>query len=382
MNFNKDVLRTCSRCVMDDTDPEITYNDGVCNHCTNFLELIYPSIERHFKNKTLEKLIEQIKQVSKNKPYDCILGISGGADSCYTGYLLKQYGLRVLAVHLDNGWNTQMSVQNIMQVLQKLGFDYESYVLDWEQFKNIQLAFLKASVPEIETPTDIAILAALHQVADKYGIKFIFSGGNYATEGILPRIWHYNAKDLTYFKAIHKAYGKGSLKGFPLFGFRHEFYYKIIKGIKIIYPLNYIFYDRQQAKEILTRELDWKDYGSKHAESRITGFVQTYILPVKFHIDYRKATFSTQICMGILTREEALEKLKILPYNEEELEHEKYYIAKKFELSIDEFEEILRKPPLWYYAYPNNDRFLQFAYKFYRKYFSESLKNNSCLFVG
>ncbi|GIV35484.1 MAG: LPS biosynthesis protein WbpG [Chitinophagales bacterium] len=362
----------CVRCVMDTTDPEIQFDEnGYCNHCTNFLASVKPMIEQRIKNHEIKKILNEIRQKGKGKRYDCILGISGGTDSSYTAYLIKQYGLRVLAVHMDNGWDSETSVKNIRQLLQKLAIDYESYVLDWNQFRDIQLSFLKASVPEIETPTDIAILSTLHKVALKHGVKFIISGGNYATEGILPRSWHYNAKDLKYFKTIHKLYGTVSLKGFPLFGFWDEVYCKFFKGIRIIYILNYLSYDKMKAKEILKSELDWKDYGGKHYESRITAFVQSYILPVKFNIDYRKATFSTQICNGTLDRNEAIKELQTLPYKEEQVEEEIMYIAKKFGLTIETLKNILSTPPKWYFDYPNDARMLSSMYSLYRKYFSK-----------
>lgn len=367
---NKSYYQQCIRCVMDTTDPEIEFDEfGYCNHCRTFLNETKPLIEQRIKNNDLEKIFSLIKKKGKNKPYDCILGISGGSDSCYTAYLLKQHGLRVLAVHIDNGWNTDISINNVKQVVQKLGFDYEPFIIDWEQFKDLQISFLKASVPEIENPTDTAILAGLHKIAAKHGVKYIISGGNYATEGILPRLWQYNAKDLKYLKHIHKTFGKTNLKNFPLFGFWQEFYYKFFKGIRIIYPLNYINYQKQQAKQILSKELNWNDYGGKHYESHITAFVQSYILPTKFNIDYRKATFSTQICMGTMSRNEALELLKNKPYNEETIDKEIIYIANKLNLSPQELKNMLHQPPKWSYEYPNNSKMLNYTYKMYRKYF-------------
>src|SRR5687767_6785582 len=200
----------CSRCVMDTTDPEITFSeDGCCDHCTDFLDRRAAHVY-HGKDsdESFERLIEKIKKSGRSQPYDCIVGVSGGADSSYLAYIAKEVGLRPLAVHMDNGWNSEKAVINIKNIVSELGIPYESYVLDWEEFKDIQLAFLKASVPEAETPTDVALLAAMHTVADKYGIKHIISGGNFATEGILPKYWHYDAKDTTYFKHIQKTFGK------------------------------------------------------------------------------------------------------------------------------------------------------------------------------
>lgn len=189
--------RQCTRCVMDTTDPAITFNElGQCNHCTEYLA---NTSRRMFQGKETEKalkiLIKKIKDAGKGKAYDCVLGISGGIDSCYAAWVCHEMGLRVLCVHMDNGWDSEISVKNIRHIITKLRFDYESVVLDWEEFKDLQLSFFKASLPELETPTDVAILGALHQVAAKNRIKYIISGGNFATEGILPKSWHYNAKD-------------------------------------------------------------------------------------------------------------------------------------------------------------------------------------------
>jgi hypothetical protein len=240
-------------------------------------------------------------------------------------------------------------------------------VLNWEEFKDLQLSFLKASVPEAETPTDIAILAALHIVADENNIKYIISGGNYVTEGILPKSWHYNAKDVKYLKSIQNTFGTKKLNTFPTFGFLKEMYYKYIKGIKIIYLLNLVNFNKRDAITLLEKELDWKYYGGKHYESKYTEFLQSYILPVKFNIDYRRATFSTQICAGEMKREEALKELQNKPYNESKAEEDKIYLCKKLGLSIDDFNDIMNLPQKSHKDYPNNEQLLEFIYDTYRK---------------
>ncbi len=359
----------CTRCVMDTSDAEIIFDmNGVCNHCTGYFDktsrLVYQGESSDLK---LKALLSDIKSKGKNKEYDCLIGISGGIDSCYVAYTAKKLGLRALVVHMDNGWNSDISVKNIKSVVAKLGFDYQSYVLDWEEFKDLQLSFLKASVPEAETPTDIAIPAALHKIAAENNIKFIISGGNYATEGILPKSWHYDAKDLKYLKSIHKKFGTKKLKKFPTFGYLTETYYKFIKGIKTIYILNYIPYSKSDAMKLLEDELGWIYYGGKHYESKYTGFVQSYILPIKFNIDYRRATFSTQICAGEITREFALEELKKLSYDKDKANEEKAYLCKKLGIKEEEFNQILEAPPKSYKDYPNNKKFLEFIYDLYRK---------------
>lgn len=359
----------CNRCVMDTNDPDIFFDEnGNCNHCNNYLNNISKRIYQGEKTKLeLNSLVATIKKSEQHKKYDCLLGISGGVDSCYAAYILKQLGLRVLAVHMDNGWNSDISVKNIKHIVNQLGFDYQSYVLDWEEFKDLQLSFLRASVPEAETPTDVAIQAALHKIAAKYNIKYIISGGNYATEGILPKRWHYNAKDLKYLKSIHKQFGTKPLRTFPTFEFQKEIYYKFIKKIKIIYLLNYIPYSKSDAMHILEKELNWQYYGGKHYESKYTGFIQSYLLPEKFGIDYRKATFSTQICTGEMTRDQAIQDLQTRSYNTQIIENEKEYICTKLDISKEELDTIIKMSPKSYLDFPNNDTLLEYIYAVYRK---------------
>jgi N-acetyl sugar amidotransferase len=354
---------------MDTSDNDICFDEnGYCNHCTEYFEKTSKLVYQGEKSdKILTHLVDKIKASGKNNKYDCVIGISGGVDSCYAAYKAKALGLRALTVHLDNGWNSEISVKNIKQVVAKLGFDYQSYVLDWEEFRDIQLAFLKASVPEAETPTDIAIPAALHKIAAQYNIKYIISGGNYATEGILPKSWHYNAKDETYLKAIHQQFGRKKLNTFPTFGYLKEFYYKFFKGIRIIYLLNYLPYSKKEALKILEEELNWRNYGGKHYESKYTGFLHSYILPEKFNIDYRRATFSTQICAGEINRVEAIDALLKKPYDPTTVGEDKNYICKKLGLSINEFNAIMSIPPKTYKDYPNEEKKLEYIYSVYRK---------------
>lgn len=368
----------CTRCVMDTTDPNISFNEkGECNLCSEFLsKRASHKYNGPESDELFRKLISEIKSAGKGKEYDCIVGLSGGVDSSYAAYLCKQNGLRVLAVHVDNGWNSEEAVLNIKNIAQKLQIDYESYVLDWETFKDLQLAFLKASVPEAETPTDVALLGAVHEVALKYNVKYIISGGNLATEGILPKFWHYDAKDEKYLKYIHSTFGKKKLKRFPLFGFMREIYYKLVKGIKIIYILNFIPYSKDRVIEILEKELDWRNYGGKHYESLYTGFIQSYYLYKKFGIDYRRATLSSQICTGSVERSEAMKILEQPPFKQDKMQREKEYIAKKLGISLEEFDRIIELPPKWYTDYPNNEGKLKFIYNTYRKLFKkEKLAN-------
>lgn len=359
----------CLRCVMDTSDPNIRFdNHGYCNHCTGFLAtLAERDANLRFSPEGLKNEVYRIKQAGKGGPYDCVLGVSGGIDSSYTAWYLKSLGLRTLLVHLDNGWNAEEAVQNIKNLAEVLGFDYESVVLNWKEFRDLQLSFLKASVIEAETPTDIAIPGALHRVAANYKVRFIISGGNMSSEGILPKHWHYNAKDTTYLNAVHKAFGKEKLRSFPYFGFKEETYYKLVRDIRMIYLLNYIPYDKEQAMDLLKKELNWKYYGGKHHESRYTKFVQSYLLPVKFNLDYRRATFSSQICAGQMTREEALERLQLPAFNAATIAQDLDYVAKKLGISRAELDEIIQQPPKTYRDYPNDEKRLTFFYNLYRR---------------
>jgi N-acetyl sugar amidotransferase len=365
----------CSRCVMDTSDYEIKFDAmGYCNHCSNYydntVKLAYSGADSDSK---LARIVDKIKRKGKKSSYDCLLGISGGIDSCYTAYILKTLGLRVLLVHLDNGWNSELAVSNIKLVAEKLGFDYESYVLDWDTFSDLQLSFLKASVVEAETPTDIAIAGAVHRTAVKYNIKYIISGGNTATEGILPALWHYDSKDVTYLKAIHKKFGSKKLNNFPSFGYSREIYCKFVKGIRMVYILSYLPFNKDSAKQLLETEFGWKYYEGKHHESKFTAFIHSYFLPTKFNLDYRRATLSTQICAGTITREQALEQLKLPPYQPQKAAIETEYICKKLGISIDEFMEILHAPPKSYKDYPNDERKLKFIYRIYKQYFARDI---------
>ena len=372
------MYQICTRCVMDTTDPLITFDEkGQCNHCNHFIDVRSKyQYNAEKSERELQALVTQIKESGKGKKYDVILGLSGGIDSSYAAYIAKNLGLRILAVHMDNGWNAEEAVLNIRNIAEKLEIDYETTVLNWAEFKDIQLAFLKAGVPEAETPTDMAIPAVFHKIAAKYGVKYIISGGNMATEGILPKHWHYNAKDMTYFKAITKKFGTQKVRKFPTFGFTTEMYYKIARRIKIIYLLNYIPYDKEHAMEVIKEKLDWTYYGGKHHESKYTGFIQSYYLFKKFGIDYRRATFATQICNGIISREEALRQLESQPFKEEKIEKDKIYIAKKLGISVETLNKLVDEPGHWYTDYPNSEAFLAKIYDTYRKLFKkEKLAN-------
>jgi len=370
---NNKNYKICTYCVMDTSDEDIQFNDqGKCNHCIDFESVLADSkYSKHNSEEKLQILLKNIKKNGRNKKYDCLVGISGGVDSCYTAFMCKKWGLKPLLIHMDNGWNSDIAVKNVKKMVDKLGFDYISYVLDWMEFREIQLAFLKSSIVDLEMPTDISIAASLYKTAKKHNIKYIISGGNYSGEGILPLTWGYHVlKDEKLYKYIVKKFGSTKLNKVPSVGLRGEIYYKFIKGIKNVYPLNLIDYNKDKVREFLKNEFNWKDYGGKHHESKITAFWQSYVMPTKYNMDYRRATYSSQIVSGQITRAEALEKLSSLSYIPKSIEQDKQYIAKKYKISSMEMEKYLSLKPKTYKDFPNDKNKIERFYSLYRKLFN------------
>jgi len=356
-NNRKRDYQICKRCVMDTTVPDIVFDEnGICNNCKDYFEkdnkIVFKGEEGRNK---FQEIAEKIKIDGKTNRYDCIVGVSGGTDSSYVAYLAKKSDLRVLLVHIDNGWNSEISEKNIQNIVEKTGFDYCKYEVDWEEFRDLQIAYLKASVMDIEVITDHAIKAAIYDIASKNGIKFILSGSNIATEGIMPKSWVHTKEDLRNLEAIHKRYGEIKLKTYPKMGLSKFVSYILLKGIQNVSPLDYVEYDRKEAKRILQSEFGWEDYGRKHSESIFTRFYQGYILPRKFNIDKRKAHLSTLICSGQITREEALKELGKPFYEEDELERDKKYVLEKLNLSEKDFEELMKLPIKRHDEYATNE---------------------------
>lgn len=343
-------MRMCTRCVMDTTAKEIVFDkDGVCSFCHYFDEHVEPILKRARSQegkRLFNQVAESIKNTGKNQQYDSILGLSGGADSSYLAYLAVDSELRPLVVTVDMGWNSETSEQNVERVVSKLRLPLERVVVDFEEMRDLQLAFYKAGVKNCEIPQDHGFLAALYGVAAKHGIRYILTGGNLATESILSKSWGYNAGDLRYLRSVHKRFGTGKLHQYPTLGFwKRYLYYPFIKGIREVRLLNYISYNKAEAKVLLTQEFGWQDYGDKHFESVLTRFFQGYYLPTKFGIDKRKAHLSSLILSGQITRDAALEKLQKPSYSSEQIQADKAYIAKKLGITLAEWEEILAIPP-------------------------------------
>jgi N-acetyl sugar amidotransferase len=325
------------------SDPNITFDEkGICNYYYDYLikekEMVFKGEEGERK---LQEAINKIKKAGKGK-YDCITGVSGGVDSTYLTYMARKFGLNPLVVHFDNGWNSELAVKNIENIISTLGFDLYTLVVDWEEFKDLQLSYLKASVVDIEALTDHAIGGSLYRLASENNIKYILSGANIVTEGVLPAYWITNKSDHVNIQSIHKKFGKVKLKTYPFFAGRERRYYSDIKGIEVVYPLNYLPYNKAIVKETITKELKWRDYGGKHYESVFTRFYQGYILPVKFGIDKRKAHLSNLIFSGQITKEDAVKQLKEPIYDPQQLMQDYEFVIKKFNLTEEEFDALMK----------------------------------------
>lgn len=341
-------IQICTNCVMDSHDDKlITFDSkGVCCHCQKYYKeeplFVFKGKEGELK---LAETIEKIKEDGKGKQYDVIMGLSGGVDSTYLALKCKEWGIRPLAVHFDNGWNSELAVKNIENIVRKLSLDLYTYVINWEEFRDLQIAYFKASVIDIEVPTDHAIFAAMYKLAGQNNIKYVMSGNNFVTESFLPESWIHNKFDEVNIKNIHKKYGTIPLTTFPFMDSKVRRYYIDIKGIKRVTPLNYLPYDKAKVKKEIQEKLDWKDYGGKHYESIFTRFYQGYILPTKFGVDKRKAHLSNLICSKQITKTEALEELKKPCYDNDQMLEDKEFVLKKLGFTEEYFDELMKMPP-------------------------------------
>ncbi len=361
----------CTNCVMDDTDSKIKFDDnGVCDHCNTFYKDIKPFW--HPDRNTLaqmEALASEIKEKSAGKDFDCIIGMSGGIDSSYLVYLAKEkLGLRPLVFHVDAGWNSQQAVNNIEQITERLGLDLYTEVIDWEEMKDLQLAFFKSGVSHIDTPQDHAFFATMYKFANKHGIKHILTGGNYSTECIRnPKEWMYFQSDIRQIKDIQSKFGTKKLKKFPLTNiFWHKIYLPYIKGIKVYRPLDFMHYDKEKATQFLVDNYGYQRYAQKHFESRFTRFYESYWLPKKFGFDTRKVQYSSLILTNQMTREEALLKLKNSSYDIENLDHDIEYIANKLDISVNQLNNYFNSPNKTYKDYKNQQFIYDIGAKFMR----------------
>lgn len=341
---------------MDTSDRNIDFDEeGVCNHCRSYEHVARKKLYTgKDAEKKLREIVDRIKRDGEGREYDSIVGLSGGVDSSYLAYQAKRLGLRPLAVHFDNGWNSEISVKNIDNIVRKLGFDLYTYVIDWEEFKDLQRSFFKASVLDIELLTDNAIFTSLYRIALENKIRYSLEGHNVVTEAIMPTGWNYWKFDVKNIKGIQKRFGTKSINSFPVMGPWKRLYYQYSNVITPVYLLNYLPYNKKEAIAILGKEIGWRYYGGKHYESVFTKFYQSYVLPAKFGIDKRRAHLSTLICSGQMTRDEALNLMKEELYPPEELREDREYVLKKLEFTEEEFDSIMRQPPRSHLEYPSS----------------------------
>lgn len=353
-NYKRPYQR-CTRCVMDTTDSKIVFDeDGVCDHCRNFDKNIKPFWNAHEENTDeLMELAAKIRKAGEGKEYDCILGLSGGADSSYLAYIAKEVmHIRPLIFVVDTGWNLNVAVENIEKIVKGLDLDMYTEVINWKEMSDLQLSFFKAQISSQDFPQDHAIFAGLYNYAVKHHIKYVLTGSNSATEFIRPPVEWLYLNDLRMAKDIHKKYGKRPLTTFPTCGMlKYRILYRYFYGMKRVYPLDYVVYNKSEVEKMLHEKYGWMRYENKHYENVFTRFFEGYYLPHKFGFDTRKIVYSNQILAGTMKRDEALELLKKPSYDPDLMEQDKEYIAKKLGISTEEFDEIIageNKTPLDY----------------------------------
>ncbi len=361
---------TCKRCIMSsDNDPDLVLNDeGICNHCVNFDEAAkkYPSNTTDAATK-FDELIAEIKKRGEGKKYDAVLGVSGGVDSTYLAWLCKERGLRILLMHCDNGWNSELAVNNISNLIKATGFELYTYVLDWESFKDLQLAFIKSGVVDIELPYDYALYILLFKLAKQNKIPSVLSGHNLVTEGTyMPKSWVHDKIDIGNILDIHKTHGTMELTKYPNMWVAKYLYYQKTGFLKSFQLLNYTVYNKEDVKNFITEKLNWRDYGGKHYESVFTRFYQGYILPRRFKIDKRQYHLSTLIQSGQISREKALQEFAKPNYDPKQLETDYDFVLKKLQVSKEEFENYMDAPIKKHTDYKNIKTFWRRYFKLIR----------------
>ncbi len=354
---------------MDTTDSNIVFDkNGVCDHCNNFYNNIKPNWDTGEKGrKDLSKIINNIKKHGKGRDFDCIMGMSGGADSSYMLHLLvKEFGLKPLVFHVDGGWDSELAVKNIEVMIDKLGLDLYTEVINWEEMKSFQLAYFKSSLSNIDVPQDHAFVATLYNFANKYNIKYILNGGNYSTECVNnPKEWLYFGTDMAQINDVLNKFGTIPMESYPFSGIlNHKLYLKYIRGIKVVKPLNYLPYIKEEAMMFLQKEYGWQPYPQKHFESRFTKFYEGFWLPKKFGYDTRKVQYSSLILTNQMKREEALEKLKSPAIDDDTARHDFEYIANKLNISEAELQSYMDLPNKTYKDFKNQEVLFSIGSKF------------------
>jgi N-acetyl sugar amidotransferase len=360
-------MQVCKQCIMDETDSTISFDkDGICIYCSNFFNVIKPNWETGETGYTkLMTAAKKIKADGLNREFDCIIGLSGGLDSSYCAYIAKEImGLKPLLFHVDAGWNTDQAVGNIEKIVDGLGMDLYTEVVNWEEIKDLQVAVLKSQIPHQDIPQDNAFFSTLYSFARKHKIKYVITGGNLSTECIRePEEWGaYPGNDKTFIKSIHKQFGSRKLDSYPIIDvFQSKLFYTYILGMKVFKPLDLVPYNKSEAEELLSNKFGWKKFQHKHHESRFTRFFEDYWLPKKFGYDRRKAHFSSLILTNQMTREEALERIKTPELSNEFLFNEFEYIAHKLDLSVEELKDIFNGPNKTSNDYRSKKKIINFA---------------------
>lgn len=348
----------CTFCVMDDSNPAIQFdNNGQCNCCRDALDRRptewWPGPEGEER---MARLVHHLKERGKGRSYDAMVGLSGGIDSAYLAHLVsRRYGLRVLAVHVDGGWNSEPAVANIESIVRGLDLDFHTHVIEWREMQDLQVAFLKASVLNQDMPQDHAFFATLYRTAKQFGIRDFLSGVNFASESIVPPNFGYPSIDGRHIRAIHAIFGKEPLQTYPIMGVvEYLWMTRVRRQLTIHRPLNFYAYDKHAAQQELKDCYGWRDYGSKHSESRFTKFYQDIYLPRKFGFDKRRLHLSSLIVAGQLKREAAIAELAQPPITDQQAKREVKFVAKKLGLTADELLGCVVSPPRQHSEYPNN----------------------------
>ena len=356
--------QVCSRCVMDTTAGVISFDEaGVCNYCSAFLERLEKDRSTAAKELSHRSdFIARVKAFGRGRKYDCIVGVSGGVDSSYALFLAAKSGLRPLAVHLDNGWNTELAVHNISSLVTRLGVDLHTHVIDWQENRDLQLSFFKANVVDIEMLVDNALQALNYQQAARYGLKYILAGSNVSTEGLpMPPQWNHFKLDARNIRRIHRKFGTVPIRTHPLISTAKYVWYEYARGIKWVPFLNFFPYNKFEALNTLQKEVGYKPYPYKHYESTFTRFYQAYILPRKFGFDKRRVHLSALVASGQIPRDQALSALEQSPYPDSEQEkQDRAYVIKKLGFSEAVFEQYLKTPGVPHEYYGSEKRFFIF----------------------
>lgn len=362
----------CTKCVMDTSDPKISFDEyGVCDHCKSFENDVMPRWHPNDYGKQLfREKVTFIKKKAKGKDFDSIMGLSGGLDSSYLLHMaVKEFGLKPLVFHVDGGWNTDIAVSNIENLVNKLGLELYVEVINWDEMRDFQLAFFKSGTPHLDIAQDHAFFATMYKFARKYKINTILNGGNISTECVRnPLEWLYYGTDMSFINDVRKKFCNNPMKTYPWSSiYYHKIYLKYFKKIEVVRPLNLMPYNKSDAMNLLESEYGWKRYPQKHFESRFTKFYEGYWLPTRFGYDTRRVQFSSLILTGQLTREGALEEMEKLPYDPTTIERDIEFISDKLEITIAELDFYHKMPLKWYYDYKNEKRIFDLGAKILQK---------------